>query len=163
VQTLFSFAPAWKTQNVDLPWPPVFGGRYLSAEASARGEWKPGGSGLPGRDAYATSKQCNLATVLAFARESPRLRFNAFEPGFIPNTGLGRQGNAFLRFLLKYILPLLAPHKKYWSNPQRAGREATKILINASGRTGVYYDDGGGADARLGADAGSKVYGACCW
>jgi NAD(P)-dependent dehydrogenase (short-subunit alcohol dehydrogenase family) len=119
------------------------GGRYLSAEASARGEWKPGGSGLPGRDAYATSKQCNLATVLAFARESPRLRFNAFEPGFIPNTGLGRQGNAFLRFLLKYILPLLAPHKKYWSNPQRAGREATKILINASGRTGVYYDDGG--------------------
>ena len=98
---------------------------------------------LPGRDAYATSKQCNLATVLAFARESPRLRFNAFEPGFIPNTGLGRQGNAFVRFLLQYILPLLAPHKKYWSSPQRAGREATKILINASGRTGVYYDDGG--------------------
>jgi NAD(P)-dependent dehydrogenase (short-subunit alcohol dehydrogenase family) len=119
------------------------GGRYLSAEASARGEWKPGGSSLPGRDAYATSKQCNLATVLAFARENPRLRFNAFEPGFTPNTGLGRQANAFLRFLLQYVLPLFAPHKKYWSNPQRAAREATKILINASGRTGVYYDDGG--------------------
>ena len=51
------------------------GGRYISAEASARGEWRPGGSALPGRDAYATSKQCNLATVLAFARETPRLRF----------------------------------------------------------------------------------------
>jgi len=48
------------------------GGRYLSVEASARGEWRPGGSELPGRDAYATSKQCNLATVLAFARENPR-------------------------------------------------------------------------------------------
>jgi NAD(P)-dependent dehydrogenase (short-subunit alcohol dehydrogenase family) len=119
------------------------GGRYLSAEASARGEWKPGGSELPGRDAYATSKQCNLATVLAFARESPRLRFNAFEPGFIPNTGLGRQANLYVRFLLQYILPLLAPHKKYWSSPQRAAREATKILINASGQSGVYYDDGG--------------------
>ena len=39
------------------------GGRYISAEASARGEWAPGGSKLPGGDAYATSKQCNLATV----------------------------------------------------------------------------------------------------
>jgi len=119
------------------------GGRYLSAEASARGEWRPGGSTLPGRDAYATSKQCNLATVLAFARENPRLRFNAFEPGFTPNTGLGRQANAFVRLLLQYVLPLLAPHKKYWSSPQRAAREATKILINVSGQTGVYYDDSG--------------------
>ena len=45
------------------------GGRYISAEASARGEWKPGGSKTPGADAYATSKQCNLATAMAFARE----------------------------------------------------------------------------------------------
>ena len=28
------------------------GGRYISAEASARGEWKPGGSSIPGGDAY---------------------------------------------------------------------------------------------------------------
>src|SRR5262249_18570586 len=34
------------------------GGRYISAEASARGEWKPGGSKNTGYDAYATSKQC---------------------------------------------------------------------------------------------------------
>ena len=34
------------------------GGRYISAEASARGEWKPGGATQPGVDAYATSKQC---------------------------------------------------------------------------------------------------------
>ena len=70
------------------------GGRYISAEASARGEWKPGGSTIPGMDAYATSKQCNLATAMAFARETPRLRFNALEPGFTPNTGLGREANA---------------------------------------------------------------------
>jgi NAD(P)-dependent dehydrogenase (short-subunit alcohol dehydrogenase family) len=119
------------------------GGRYISAEASVRGEWKSGGSDLPGRDAYATSKQCNLATVFVFAREIPRLRFNAFEPGFIPNTGLGREANVFVRLLLRYILPLFAPHKKYWSNPQRAAREATRVLINASGQTGIYYDDGG--------------------
>jgi NAD(P)-dependent dehydrogenase (short-subunit alcohol dehydrogenase family) len=66
------------------------GGRYISAEASARGEWAPGGSSKPGMGAYATSKQCELATVFAVAREMPRLRFNAVEPGFSPGTGLGR-------------------------------------------------------------------------
>jgi NAD(P)-dependent dehydrogenase (short-subunit alcohol dehydrogenase family) len=120
------------------------GGRYISAEASARGEWKPGGSKNPGWDAYATSKQCSLATVMVFAREIPRLRFNALEPGFTPNTGLGRDANAFLRFLANYILPLLAPHIKYWSTPKRAASVATKVLVDASGQTGIYYDDNGG-------------------
>jgi len=74
------------------------GARYISAEASARGEWLPGGSSNPGFDAYATSKQCNLATVLVFARETPRLRFNAVEPGFNPSTGLGRDANVVFAF-----------------------------------------------------------------
>ncbi|MEI9973101.1 MAG: SDR family NAD(P)-dependent oxidoreductase [Ignavibacteriota bacterium] len=65
------------------------GGRYLSAEASARGEWAPGGSSKPGYDAYATSKQCNIATTMVFSREVPRLHFSAVEPGFNPTTGLG--------------------------------------------------------------------------
>src|SRR6266481_3798374 len=119
------------------------GGRYISAEASARGEWKPGGSAMPGADAYATSKLCNLATVMVFARETPRLRFNALEPGFTPNTGLGREANVFLRFLANYILPVLAPHIKYWSTPKKAARVATKVVIDVSGQTGIYYDEGG--------------------
>jgi len=124
------------------------GARYVSAEASARGEWKPGGSKVPGMDAYATSKQCTLATAMAFARETPRLRFNAVEPGFTPTTSLGlRDASAFVRFLSKYIIPLLVPllmpFVKILSTPKRAGRVITGILIEASGRTGVYYDEGG--------------------
>jgi NAD(P)-dependent dehydrogenase (short-subunit alcohol dehydrogenase family) len=119
------------------------GGRYLSAEASARGEWQPGGSRMPGADAYATSKQCNLATVLAWARETPRLRFNAVEPGFSPATGLGRDANPVLRFLGKHVLALLAPHLKYWSTPQRAARVITRVLLDGSGQTGQYYDEAG--------------------
>ena len=64
------------------------GARYLSAEASARGEWEPEGSTKPGFDAYATSKQAVLASALALARETPRLRVNAIEPGLMPTTGL---------------------------------------------------------------------------
>jgi NAD(P)-dependent dehydrogenase (short-subunit alcohol dehydrogenase family) len=119
------------------------GGRYISAEASARGEWKPGGSKIPGSDAYATSKQCNLATVFEFAGEFPGLRFSAVEPGFNPGTNLGRDGSAFLRFLVKYVLTLFAPFIKYWSTSKRAARVIMKVLMNESGETGIYYDEKG--------------------
>src|SRR5258708_13381797 len=117
------------------------GARYISADASARGEWAPGGSSLPGGDAYATSKQCNLATVMAFARETPRLRFNAVEPGFSPATSLSRDANVLLRFLLKYVLSLLAPFIKYWSTPARAAKVITNALLNAPAHTAPYYPD----------------------
>jgi NAD(P)-dependent dehydrogenase (short-subunit alcohol dehydrogenase family) len=123
------------------------GGRYISAEASARGEWTPGGSARPGMDAYATSKQCTLATAMVFARETPRLHFNAVEPGFTPATALGRDAGAFGRFLSKYLIPLLVPllmpFIKILSTPKRAARMITTILTDASGQTGVYYDEGG--------------------
>lgn len=119
------------------------GGRYISAEACSRGEWLPGGSTLPGADAYATSKQCNIATALAFARENPRLRFNAYEPGFNPGTGLGREAGLGFRLLSKTLLPLLAPFMKFWSNPRRAARVAARILTDESKQTGIYFDDGG--------------------
>jgi NAD(P)-dependent dehydrogenase (short-subunit alcohol dehydrogenase family) len=119
------------------------GGRYISAEASARGEWAPGGSKLPGGDAYATSKQCNLATVLVFAREMPRLRFNAVEPGFSPGTNLGRDNNVLLRMLMKYLFSPLAPVIEYCSTPKSAARVITRILTDESDSTGVYYDERG--------------------
>jgi NAD(P)-dependent dehydrogenase (short-subunit alcohol dehydrogenase family) len=124
------------------------GGRYISAEASARGEWTPGGARNQGFDAYATSKQCTLATALEFARENPRLHINAVEPGFNPTTGLGqRDANAFVNFLTKYIIPVLVPlfmpFIKGMSTTKRAAGVLTSLLIDQSGQTGVYYDEKG--------------------
>lgn len=119
------------------------GARYISAKASARGEWQPGGSSKPGFDAYATSKQGNLATVLAFARETSRLRFIAVEPGFNPGTGLGRDANVALRVLAKYVLAPLAPLIKYWSTPKHAARLLAGVLTSQSHQSGVYYDENG--------------------
>jgi NAD(P)-dependent dehydrogenase (short-subunit alcohol dehydrogenase family) len=98
---------------------------------------------MAGAKAYTTSKQCNLATMLVLADENPRLRINALEPGFIPNTGLGRDANFFLQLITNYVLPLLAPHIKNWSTPQQAARVASKVLLNESDQTGVYYDEAG--------------------
>lgn len=124
------------------------GGRYISAEASARGEWKPGGAKKPGYDAYATSKQAILAAAMAFARETPRLHFNAIEPGLNPTSGLGGSDvEAFVRFLQRFIVPilvpLLIPFFKILSTPKRAARVISKIITDASGQAGVYYDEGG--------------------
>ena len=119
------------------------GARYISAKASARGEWQSGGSSKSGFDAYATSKQGNLATVLAFARETPRLRFIAVEPGFNPGTGLGRDANPALQFLAKYVLAPLAPLIKYWSTPKRAARLLAGVLTSQSHQSGAYYDENG--------------------
>jgi NAD(P)-dependent dehydrogenase (short-subunit alcohol dehydrogenase family) len=124
------------------------GARYISAEACALGEWEPGGSTKPGFDAYATTKQAILAAAMAFARENPRLHINAIEPGFNPSTGLGAaDANPFVRFVQRFvvplIVPLLMPFIKILSTSKRAAREITKILIDTSGRTGVYYDERG--------------------
>src|SRR5580700_6582251 len=109
------------------------GGRHISAEASAWGEWKPGGAKQPGFDAYATSKQAILAATMAFAREIPQLHFNAVEPGLNPTTGLGGGDvGALVRFLQRFVIPLLVPlfmpFIKILSTPQRAARVITQIL-----------------------------------
>lgn len=120
------------------------GGRYISIEASARGEWKEGGSKMAGVDAYATSKQCILASALTFARENPRLHFNAVEPGITRGTSLGGENtNAILHFIFGQIMAKIPPFSKYSSTPKRSAKVITKILIDTSGKTGVYFDEKG--------------------
>ncbi len=93
--------------------------------------WTPGGAKRPGFDAYATSKQAILAAAMAFARETPRLHFNAIEPGLNPTTGLGGANvGPACAFLQKYIIPLLVPlllpFVKILSTPKRAARVITQ-------------------------------------
>ncbi len=119
----------------------IRGGRYISAEASARGEWQPGGSRMHGMDAYATSKQALLAATLALARETPRLRINAVEPGITRGTALGG-APAVVGFLFGQIMRFVPPFSHYASTPERAARVITRILVESE-ETGVYYDERG--------------------
>ena len=50
--------------------------------------------------------------------------------GFAPGTGLGRDANAFLRFVAKYLLSPLAPHIQYWSTPELTAPVITNVLLN---------------------------------
>jgi NAD(P)-dependent dehydrogenase (short-subunit alcohol dehydrogenase family) len=118
------------------------GSRYISAEASARGEWLEGGSKMTGFDAYATSKQSALATAMVFARETPRLRINAVEPGFSPATGLSRGANRALVFLAKYVFgPILPVFMKGATTPAKASKVIAAAVLNENGQTGVYINE----------------------
>jgi len=67
--------------------------------------------------------------------------------GVNPTTALARDANAFMGFMAKFIIPLLVPllmpFVKVLSTPKRAARMITKVLINASGQTGFYFDEDG--------------------
>lgn len=120
------------------------GGRYITAEASARGEWKEGGTKMAGIDAYATSKQCILASAMAFARENPRLHFNAVEPGITRGTNLGAENiNVFVHFLFGHLMSIIPPFSKYSSTPKKSANVITKVLTDKSGKTGIYFDEKG--------------------
>ena len=88
--------------------------RYTTAEAVAH-NFEPGGHA--GRRRYTTSKLCNVYCTYEYTRRfagspDPRLqslRVNAFDPGLMPATGLARTYSAPLRFVARYILPLLSP------------------------------------------------------
>jgi NAD(P)-dependent dehydrogenase (short-subunit alcohol dehydrogenase family) len=120
------------------------GGRYISAEASARGEWKEGGAKMAGIDTYATSKQCVLAAAMVFARETPRLHFNVVEPGITRGTNLGGEStNAVIRFIFGHLMAIIPPFSKYSSTPKKSAKVITKVLTDTSGRTGIYFDEKG--------------------
>ena len=118
------------------------GSRYLSAEAAARGEYRPGGSTRPGMDAYATSKQGNLASVFSLAVEHPRLRFRAIEPGVNPASNLGSDVPPAVHVVARVLSPALSllPH---FSTPKRAARVIARIVTDPSDATGIYYDENG--------------------
>ena len=118
------------------------GGRYISAERSARGEWLPGGAKTYANNAYATSKQGGLAAVFSLAREYPNLRFRAIEPGVNPGTDLGRDMSPTLRLLGKAMVPF-APLMPYFSTPKIAGKMIARVVRDPSSATGIYYDEKG--------------------
>jgi NAD(P)-dependent dehydrogenase (short-subunit alcohol dehydrogenase family) len=138
------------TEDPNLPGATSFGfrgARFLSVEDSARGTFAPGGSTVPGLDAYATSKLCNILSARGFAHEVPpeRARFFAFDPGLVPGTGLAQEVVGIQAFAWRHILPFIARFKKGWSTPARAAGVATRLLKDApaSVANGAYVDDGG--------------------
>lgn len=120
------------------------GARFISVAASAKGEWKEGGTPLAGIDAYATSKLCLLASAMAFSRENPRLQYNAVEPGITRGTNLGGESNnVIMRFIFGLIMAVIPPFSEYASTPKKSAKIICSVLVDSSGKTGIYFDEKG--------------------
>ncbi len=99
--------------------------------------------GLAGRRAYSTSKLCNLMTVRELARRSsdrPDLSVLAFDPGFVPGTGLARSYGPFADWLFRNILPIVI-RGGHVSTAQISGRALAGLATDAgfAGGRGLYW------------------------
>lgn len=120
------------------------GGRYISAESSANGVWKAGGSKMGGIDAYATSKQAILASAMFFARENKRLHFNAVEPGITRGTKLGSESiNPIVHAIFGRLMSIIPPFSRYSSTPEKSAKIIAAVVTDTSGKTGLYIDEKG--------------------
>lgn len=118
-------APAWKSPDV-LARTHAFG---APATATA------------GRTAYATSKLAVIHLVHEYARRLPaEVDVVAYNPAFVPGTGLARNAGPISRFAMRRVLPLLAL-TPFATRPEDAGRWlADLVLGNTRAPTGSYVD-----------------------
>ncbi len=99
-----------------------------------------------GQQSYSSTKLCLLIYTYELARqlslkEIHAITVNAFNPGLMPDTGLGRLNRKpLLKYFLKYILPFFA--KGVVSTPTLSGGILAKLLMEERYQdlTGKYFD-----------------------
>ena len=133
-------------QNLEQTRGPLQPPRYLKAEWLAypeRDSGLPADDVIAGGQAYATSKLCNVLCAYEFARrlEARRITVNAFDPGLVAGTGLGRQEKALMRFAWYYLLPFISRSLGFGRTPQQAGADLAYLASapELTGVTGKYF------------------------
>lgn len=127
--------------------------RYVRAKWLAHPERDPD---LPADDekaggqAYASSKLCNLLTTYELARrleagglstpEEP-ITANAFAPGLMAGTGLGRDSEGRTRFMWYAVMPLLSRLMGFGTTPAQAGADLAYLATDPAltDVTGKYF------------------------
>ncbi|GGT11831.1 SDR family NAD(P)-dependent oxidoreductase [Nonomuraea spiralis] len=94
-----------------------------------------------GRTAYSTSKLAAIYLVHEYARRLPTgIDVVAYNPGFVPGTGLARNADAFSRFAMRRIMPLMSL-TPFATSPDAAGRHLADVVLGTlRAPTGSYVD-----------------------
>lgn len=100
-------------------------------------------AGVAGRRAYSTSKLCNLMTIRELAARTtdrPDLTILAFDPGFVPGTGLARSYGAVANWLFRNILPIFIRGPRV-STAKISGRALASLATDpaSAGGRGLYW------------------------
>jgi NAD(P)-dependent dehydrogenase (short-subunit alcohol dehydrogenase family) len=98
---------------------------------------------------YSRTKLCNLYCTyeMAMRMESEagrRITVNAFNPGFMADTGLGDRATGVMERMAKRVAPLLARWMDTDSSSEQSGRWLAAMLTDPSLKdvTGKYFDRG---------------------
>jgi NAD(P)-dependent dehydrogenase (short-subunit alcohol dehydrogenase family) len=78
--------------------------------------------------AYSSSKLCNIMTAREAAKRYPANTVMAYDPGYVPHTGLGRDNPKWVATLVSYILPLLLRRDRSSTIP-RSGQFLADLAV----------------------------------
>ncbi|QMW06208.1 SDR family NAD(P)-dependent oxidoreductase [Spirosoma foliorum] len=97
-----------------------------------------------GQKRYTTSKLCNVLTTYALQKriEKLNIRVNAFDPGFVPGTGLARSYSPFLKFISNYIFKLLILLHPNVHTARQSGKNLANLAYGDAYKayTGKYFE-----------------------
>ncbi|MEV5537162.1 SDR family NAD(P)-dependent oxidoreductase [Saccharopolyspora shandongensis] len=98
---------------------------------------------VAGRTAYSTSKLAAIYLVHVYARRLPTgIDAVAYNPGFVPGTGLVRNAGPVSRFAMRWILPAMAL-TPFATSRGAAGRYLADVALGTTNApTGSYVDRG---------------------
>lgn len=97
-----------------------------------------------GNQRYANSKFCNVLFTYQLVQEFKKthrdhILVNAFNPGFIPGTGLGRNSSPMAHFMWFHVLPLFSRFSKAIRTADESGQALAKLISEVE-VTGKYFD-----------------------
>ncbi|WP_037862945.1 SDR family NAD(P)-dependent oxidoreductase [Streptomyces sp. NRRL S-340] len=94
-----------------------------------------------GRTAYSTSKLATIYLVHEYARRLPAgIDAVAYNPGFVPGTGLARNADPVSRFAMRHILPVMTV-TPFATSRTTAGRCLADVVLGTTqAPTGSYVD-----------------------
>ena len=120
------------------------GAQYSDAARVVKGDFGAGVSVSQAcKDAYATSKFCNIVSARVFAARHPQLaNFFSFDPGLMPATGLAREQGRAAQWLWHKVLPRLAVLLPGTSSAAKSSAVLTALLTGQvrAAYNGAYFN-----------------------
>lgn len=120
----------------------VPGPAWRSPDTLARtGAFPKPDTAVGGRTAYSTSKLATIYLVHEYARRLPAgIDAVAYNPGFVPGTGLARNAGPVSRFAMRRILPVMTL-TPFATSRSAAGRYLADVVLGTTkAPTGSYVD-----------------------
>lgn len=119
------------------------GARYTTATRIAEGSYDDASDEQACKDAYATSKLCNIVTARAFGNNTGTTRnYFSFDPGLMPGTGLAREQGAVLLWVWKNVLPRLTSVLPGTSSTVQSSAVLADLLLGKTrgSHNGAYFN-----------------------